>query len=377
MEQLVHSFNSDISKIELPSQFNFPFYYQPHELAIKAAEQLKEYLDKQSQWFVENGSQEAGKMFGVLVIRDVDHRIGFLAGFSGKLGGETTQPYFVPPVYELERVDIFFKQETDKLDTITKQIAALEKDPKTKQIFSDYHEQSDLQTRLLETENQRIKAIKRDRRKFVKKKQAEIDPESFKKLEAQQRQLSLNNNFFLKEYEEYLNQKIEPLQKQFESLSTQLETLRNNRRDGSHWLQDWLFDEYNFLNARKETRRVKDLFKARIPDVPPAGTGDCAAPKMLQYAYANDLKPITMAEFWYGPSPASKVRKHGNYYPACRGKCEPVLEFMLQGLDVEENPLLENPAVGKELEIIYEDECMLAVNKPAEMLSVAGKNYFR
>ena len=106
----------------------------------------------------------------------------------------------------------------------------------------------------------------------LQEKNAEFAPEDFKQLEAQQRQLSLNNNFFLKEYEQYLNQKIEPLKKQFESLSTQLDTLRNNRRDGSHWLQDWLFDEYNFLNSRKEFQNVKDLFKARIPDVPPAGS---------------------------------------------------------------------------------------------------------
>ncbi|KQC33898.1 pseudouridine synthase [Nonlabens sp. YIK11] len=374
MDPLVHSFKTDISNIELPSQFNYPFYYQPHELAVLAAQQLQAYLEQQYQWFVANGTQEAGKMFGVLVVQDEKRNLGFLAGFSGKLGGETTQEHFVPPVYQLERVDQFFKQETDKLDAVTKQIAALENDPVNIQLIADYNAKAIAQTESLEREQERIKAIKRERRRLLKREKAVMETEAFKSFEARQRQLSLNNNFFLKEYEVYLEDKIATLKNQFESLQLELENLRSKRRKGSLWLQDWLFDEYNFLNARKETQNVKELFKNRIPDVPPAGTGDCAAPKMLQYAYAQNLKPITMAEFWYGPSPASKVRSHGNFYPACRSKCEPVLEFMLQGLDVEDNPLLENPAVDKELDIIFEDEHMLAVHKPAEFLSVAGKS---
>ena len=370
---MIHPFKSDISHIELPVQFNFPFYYQPHKLAVLAAQELQDYLSKQSQWFIENGLQEAGKMFGVLVVKDLDGRIGFLAGFSGKLAGETTQPYFVPPVYELERVDLFFKQETDKLDAITAQIALLAQDPENIKLISDYEKLSSSHEKKLKLENERIKSFKRERRKFLKQQKNQLTADEFTKVEAQQRQLSLNNNFFLKEYEEYLTEKIKSLKYRFETLNLELLAMRKQRRDGSHWLQDWLFDEYNFLNARKETKNVKELFKSHIPDIPPAGTGDCAAPKLLQYAYENNLKPITMAEFWYGPSPKSKVRQHGNYYPACRSKCEPVLGFMLQGLVVEANPLLVNPGVDKELTIVYEDEYLLAVNKPAELLSVPGK----
>ena len=355
-------------------QFNFPFYYQPHALAVLAAQELQEYLVKQKEWFTIGGLQEAGKMFGVLVVQDAHENLGFLAGFSGKLAGETTQPHFVPPVYELERVDQFFKQETDKLDMITKQIATLENDPETIRIIEEFEQQSALQKISLEKETERTKALKRDRRKFLKQQKKELNYINFQTVESQQRQLSLNDNFFLKEYEEYLEEKIAALKKQYDALQLELETLRMRRKNGSNWLQDWLFDEYNFLNANKEVKNVKEIFSSRIPDTPPAATGDCAAPKLLQYAYANDLKPITMAEFWYGASPKSKVRQHGNYYPSCRSKCEPVLGFMLQGLDVEPNPLLENPAVNKVLEILYEDDVLLAINKPAEFLSVAGKN---
>jgi tRNA pseudouridine32 synthase / 23S rRNA pseudouridine746 synthase len=81
-----------------------------------------------------------------------------------------------------------------------------------------------------------------------------------------------------------------------------------------------------------------------------------------------------MAEFWWGVSPKSEIRKHGQFYPACRGKCEPILAHMLDGLDVEKNPMLTNHAEGKEIEIIYEDDSILVINKPAEFLSVPGKN---
>ncbi|BAO56611.1 RluA family pseudouridine synthase [Nonlabens marinus] len=374
MKSLFHSFKTDVAHLEKPSQFNYPFYYEPHPLALVATRELQTYLESQTQWFQEGSLQEAGKMFGVLVVETETGKLGYLAGFSGKLAGETTQDFFVPPVYELERVDSFFRQETAKLDELTKVLQSLETDLSNIQLQADYKKELTKIELQLETEKERIQSRKRKRRIHIKEQKRTLSESKFQQFEAQQRQLSLNDSFFLREYEEYLLEKFRPLQQRFEKLESELETLKTKRREGSNWLQDWLFDEYNFLNAQGEIRNVKDIFKSRIPDTPPAATGDCAAPKLLQYAYENNLKPITMAEFWYGASPKSKVRQHGNFYPSCRSRCEPVLEFMLQGIDVEENPLLENPATHKELEIIYEDDYLLAINKPSEFLSVPGKS---
>lgn len=372
MDSLFHTFRQQISDIELPQQFNFPFYYEPHPLARIAAQELQDYLDKQS-WFCKGGLQQSGKMFGVLVVSNSENEIGYLAGFSGKLAGETTQKNFVPPVYELERVDLFFKEETAKLDQLTQQIAQLENDPETAIIYNKFKEQNLSNYKRLEIENERIKKQKRERRKYLKEQKQVLSEIDFTSLEAQLRQQSLNNNFFLKEYESYLHQQLSGLKAKYDSLKTQIDALKEKRKLGSNWLQDWLFDEYHFLNAYGQTKSVKQIFKTHVPDTPPAATGDCAAPKLLQYAYKNELSPITMAEFWYGPAPKSKVRQHGNFYPSCRSKCEPVLGFMLQGLDVEDNPLLKNTAADKTLDILFEDEYMLAINKPAELLSVAGK----
>jgi tRNA pseudouridine32 synthase/23S rRNA pseudouridine746 synthase len=114
---------------------------------------------------------------------------------------------------------------------------------------------------------------------------------------------------------------------------------------------------------------LEEIFKGN----PPAGAGECAAPKLLHFAFKHELKPIAMAEFWWGQSPKGEMRKHQQFYPACTGKCEPILKHMLQGIPMEENPFAINPAEGKELAIVFEDDYLLLVNKPAEFLSVPGK----
>ena len=136
-------------------------------------------------------------------------------------------------------------------------------------------------------------------------------------------------------------------------------------------LQDWLFHRYRVSNARGESLDIAEIFSRRGL-VPPAGTGDCAAPRLLQYAYSRGMKPLAMGEFWYGESRGGKVREHGRFYPACTGKCGPLLNFMLEGLDVEPNPM-DREYHRREPETIYIDADIIVVNKPAGLLSVPGK----
>ncbi len=162
---------------------------------------------------------------------------------------------------------------------------------------------------------------------------------------------------------------------------------REERRQRSQDLQLWLFHHYKLLNAREETHDLVEVWRdyhcsprirRRYP-LPPGGTGDCCAPKLLQYAYLNHLKPVCMAEFWWNPSSATTggdesgmVRHHGQFYPACRGKCKPVLTWMLQGLDVDPSPDADGfPKL--DISIVYEDDVLVVVNKPSGLLSVPGR----
>lgn len=152
-----------------------------------------------------------------------------------------------------------------------------------------------------------------------------------------------------------------------------IEALKEERKQRSIALQQWIFEQFRLRNARGEEQDIYSIFTQTAHRNPPAGTGECAAPKLLQYAYLNNLKPLAMAEFWWGDSPKGEIRRHGHYYPACRHKCEPILNFMLQGLQVEPNPLLTSNTDATQLETVYEDDYLLVVNKPAGMLSVPGK----
>ena len=145
----------------------------------------------------------------------------------------------------------------------------------------------------------------------------------------------------------------------------------------SQQLQLWLFDQYRFLNAHGERKDLLHVWqdyhcspriRNRYP-LPPGGTGDCCAPKLLQYAYSNGLKPLCMAEFWWGPSSRScdesgMIRQHGQFYPACRGKCKPVLTWMLQGLDVDPNPE-EQGLPQLDITVVYEDDTLIVIDKPS------------
>ena len=151
---------------------------------------------------------------------------------------------------------------------------------------------------------------------------------------------------------------------------TTIAALEEERHALSVALQDWIFEHYMVSNALGETISIKEVF-ARRGLVPPGGTGDCAAPKLLQYAYTHGLKPLAMGEFWYGASPRREVRAQGRFYPACTGKCGPLLEFMLQGLEVEENPLTR--LCEREPRLVFQDEYIIVAEKPSGLLAAPGR----
>lgn len=262
---MLHPLSSDYPR---PERFTYPFCYEPHPLCLVAVEEVKQEIERIQP--------KEGKMFGVLVVEGMTQGDGspvsFLAAYSGLLEGRNDWDFFVPPVYDAQQPDGYFKQ-------------------KEREIM------------------------------------ASVD-----------------------------------------------------HKEMSQALQLWLFRQYKMLNARGEEKDLVEIWQdyhssPRIREkypLPPGGTGDCCAPKLLQYAYQHDLKPVCMAEFWWGPSPKSEVRHHGQFYPACSGKCKPVLAWMLQGLDVDPNPEVQGLR-HQEPSIVWEDEVMAVVDKPSGMLSLPGK----
>ena len=260
MPKCLHALDSDIPK---PERFTYPFCYEPHPLCLLAAEEVKREIARIQP--------TEGKMFGVLVVESAEG-LAYLAAYSGLLEGRNDWEYFVPPVFDAQQPEGYFKTREHEI------------------MQSSEHKQM------------------------------------------------------------------------------------------SQELQLWLFRQYRMLNAHGEEKDLVDIWQdyhsspriqKRFP-LPPGGTGDCCAPKLLQYAYQHHLKPVCMAEFWWGESPKSEIRHHGQFYPACRGKCKPVLTWMMQGLDVDPDP--EKTAFPPlDIEVVYEDQEMAVINKPSGLLSVPGK----
>lgn len=301
------------SDIKPPATMNNPFDYEPHPLCMMAADEVRHFLASDA---VCETDARNGKMFGVLVVETGEGATGFLAAYSGLLAGRNDWAWFVPPVFDAQQPDGHFKQTERQISAINRMIEERGVPPTT-------------------------------------------HPSPTKG----------------RERRESLEQESEK----------EIEDLRQQRKRMSEELQRWLFSQYVILNAQGERKDLIEIWhdyhtsprlRSRFP-LPPGGSGDCCAPKLLQYAFQHGLKPLCMAEFWYGASPKAEIRHHGHYYPACRGKCLPILTFMLKGLV----PSMASVAVAgptssaalPEPSVVYDDAWLAVVNKPAGMLSVPGK----
>ena len=362
---MLHRFTTSISDIPLPERFTYPFCYTPHPLCVMAAKEVQHYLSKQSEW-QEELSQ--GKMFGVLIVQTEDGSIGYLTAFSGILAGKNIHPYFVPPVYDLLQPQGFFKIEEGNISAINRRIRRLEEDKKYIDLRSNLTQTTQSAQDALSIAKTQLKEAK-DKRELLRKtgqlnakEEAELIRESqFQKAE-------------YKRLERSWKDKIASLQVEAGNWEKQIQELKAERKVRSAALQQQLFEQFRMLNYRGEVKTLRDIFEQTVHKTPPAGAGECAAPKLLQQAFLHHWKPIAMADFWWGNSPKNEVRHHGYYYPACKGKCEPILWHMLQGLEVEANPMQQEAERGNEkLNIVYEDQWLLIINKPAGMLSVPGK----
>ena len=359
---MLHTLNVSIPS---PRQFTYPFCYEVDPLAEAASLELQRYIADADLMSTEKG---CGKMFGVLVVEYEDEsgalQRGFLAAYSGLLGGRNDWPYFVPPVFDAQQPDGHFKRTEREISAINREIAAIEHDPEYLQSVAQ-HEQTKkrLQAEVdaFKAEVDAAKARRDARRKsgepLSEEEQAEMIRESqFMKAELRRRRKAM----------EQANSTLHIPH------STFLKSLQRKRKQMSDELQRWLFAAYRMLNAKGEERDLIDIFREYTHAMPPAGAGDCCAPKLLQYAYLHHLRPVCMAEFWWGESPASEIRHHLHYYPACRSKCLPILTHMLKGLDVAPNPLAQKRHTA-EPRVLYADEYIMVVDKPAGMLSVPGK----
>lgn len=347
----------------LPEQFTYPFCYQPHPLCVMAAQEVQAYLKTQKQWAQE---LKAGKMFGVLVVAkrnnslplrvEVGEKVSFLAAFSGTLDGKTCHPYFVPPVFDLMEPGCYFQQEQAVISSINAKIASLQAQVKESPLRKEMQQE-------LDTYRAKMQQQKEERHRL----RAELSADELAAKESELIRQSQFQKAQLKRLQQEWKRRVDADEAPMCELQQQINQLQQERHERSIALQQWLFQQFSFLNAKGQSKNLTELFDV----TPPSGAGECCAPRLLQAAYKAGLQPLCMAEFWVGDSPRDELRQEGHFYPACNSRCKPILGHMLQGLKVEDNPLLYQEA--QKLEVVYHDEQMAIVVKPHGMLSVPGK----
>lgn len=311
-------------------------------------------------------------MFGVLVVQDQDEKVGYLTAFSGKLAGSNHHTKFVPPVFDMLVENSFFLKEEHIINHINHQIDTISADKRYRQLQSDLEDSKFRSEKEITEFKTAIKGNKASRKKIRQNQKEALSAEAYEILEADLIKQSLRDKHELNVLTQKWKTILEDIEGQIKTFQIKIETLKQERKQKSAALQKQLFEQYSFLNTSGKTKSLYDVFKETVFGKPPAAAGECATPKLLQYAFLKGYKPLAMAEFWWGASPKSEIRKHRQFYPACRGKCEPILKHMLEGIELEANPFLENTSEGKTLSVVYEDQSLIVVNKPSDFLSVPG-----
>lgn len=364
----------------LPEYFTNPFSYSPHPLCEEAMREVCSYLNLNRRVSA-LGLLAEGKMFGVLVAESPDGELGYLAAYSGVLDylntpspldlelgiGKVEEPFFVPPVYDLTSQESFFPAEEREITSLNDYINDLVHDSFAQGVSERMEEIREAYKAEIDSLQQKYDEgkAKRDALREAGAEGAELEA-LIKESQFQKGEI--------RRATKRMKEELEPYELEWNGHLQALESARKERREKSAALQKKIFDHFSFMNARGEERSLLKIFGDVVP---PAGAGECAAPRLLQYAYMHGYKPIAMGEFWYGTEKLG--RRNWEFYPSCKGKCGPILRHMLQGLKVDStsfhtsygcDPLPDNYTP----EIIYEDEYLLAVNKPAGVLSVPGKD---
>lgn len=367
---ILHPFHISSTGTDFPEKMNNPFDYEPYPLCIQICKELQTYLENKKEWREEI---DRGKMFGILIVEG-----GYLAAYSGQIGGRSDWDDFVPAVFDYLQPDGYFKTHEAEITRINESILRLEKDERMQKA----------RTLIADLLAQRQQAIAGFQEKMKEKKAQRDLRRKQGNLSAEEEQAMTKESQFMKAELRRLKKLLAEkttLETEYEDYQNNISRLKQLRKQLSDALQQWLFAQFRMLNAEGEEKDLLEIFRdtaledqpnlsllskrAALKMVPPAGSGECCEPKLLQYAFRHHLKPLQMAMFWWGKSPKEEIRHHLQFYPACNGKCKPILRWMLP----EVNTMLNHASQPLTLETLYEDRELAVICKPAGMLSVPGK----
>lgn len=375
----------------IPEKMNNPFDYEPHPLCIQICKELQEYLFTKEEWREEI---DKGKMFGVLIVKDELHTY-YLAAYSGQIGGRSDWNDFVPAVFDYLQPDGYFKIHETEITRINHAILQVESDERMKKaqeqitLLQKARQETiaNFQLKMKEAKTKRDSRRQKIREMLQEVSKSNTELSQTEAIQAakwkSEEQAMIKESQFIKAELRRLKKSLAKktyLEKEFEDYQENIKQLKQLRKTLSDALQQWLFSQFRMQNPQGETKDLQEIFRdyacqgnsnaMALKSIPPAGSGECCEPKLLQYAYNHHLKPLQMAMFWWGESPKEEIRHHLQFYPACNGKCKPILHWMLP----EDTYTTKEPFAIAEIDILYEDRELAVICKPAGMLSVPGKD---
>ncbi len=335
---------------ELPERVPSPFAMPPHPIALRAIEELRSDVAR--------FALADGKMFGVLVVAAPDGRIGYLRAFSGMLGGTWFVDGYAPPVFDYDLRESFWPAGEAEMAAFDVELAALGSAPIRDELAALDDRQRDALAHL-DAQHAANRATRHRARELADAaarhalaQQSRADGGERKRVVAQHREARA------------------PIAEAVRVLDAQRDAIEQRKAARSRELLVAIHDTYRIANARGESRSLRELF---APAEPPGGAGDCAAPKLLALAYREGLRPIAFAEIWCGAPPPTGDRHDGTLYPACRGKCGPILSHALAGLAVDPLPIFGISTRPDDPRVLFEDAWLVIVDKPIGLLSVPGR----
>ena len=413
---IFHPFHHTTAE-EHPKRMNNPLDYTPHPLCIKACKELQTYLAERKDWQEEICR---GKMFGVLIVEKLPQNIaqgkseiGYLAAYSGQIGGRSDWDDFVPAVFDYLQSDGYFKTHEAEITRINQSILQLESDERMKEAKKLIASLEEERKKTIAAYQKKIKEAKAKR--DARREEARLDPEHKAVTPEEEQEMTKESQFMkaeLRRLKKSLAEKT-TLETEYADYQDNLQRLKQLRKTLSDALQQWLFSQFHMLNYQGESKDLLEIFRdAAFQDttrrdsafrdslldspqasiiskrtafkmVPPAGSGECCEPKLLQYAYSHGFKPLQMAMFWWGESPKEEIRHHLQFYPACNGKCKPILHWMLPdkvfatnttAMSPNDNTSIKDVSTYNKVETLFEDQELAVIYKPEGLLSVPGKD---
>ena len=413
---IFHPFHHTTAE-EHPKRMNNPLDYTPHPLCIKACKELQTYLAERKDWQEEICR---GKMFGVLIVEKLPQNIaqgkseiGYLAAYSGQIGGRSDWDDFVPAVFDYLQSDGYFKNHEAEITRINQSILQLESDERMKEAKKLIASLEEERKKTIAAYQKKIKEAKAKR--DARREEARLDPEHKAVTPEEEQEMTKESQFMkaeLRRLKKSLAEKT-TLETEYADYQDNLQRLKQLRKTLSDALQQWLFSQFHMLNYQGESKDLLEIFRdAAFQDttrrdsafrdslldspqasiiskrtafkmVPPAGSGECCEPKLLQYAYSHGFKPLQMAMFWWGESPKEEIRHHLQFYPACNGKCKPILHWMLPdkvfatnttAMSPNDNTSIKDVSTYNKVETLFEDQELAVIYKPEGLLSVPGKD---